>query len=722
MAKVVGTADWRDRIGTEEGIRTLALGPQAYVQVNDPRYVSDAYQYYLQGMGGGPDAATIPAAPVVQDPTTMIPQTGGEGITAASAAQNMGGAGGAQNPLTQMITDPTTGQTQTVKQAMTETPQAYSIPGQMPKTPVSGVWSPLDYHQPEPFVQDPMGMIPQLGSQQDPSWWESARDKFVQTGQDVGNTFKDLAARGIDIGKMAGSAIMNAIEPGLGLITQLPISSASGAQQDLVKDQFVDEGVILDDIGRIQRQEGLAYDTPENVMAGYVPGQTGLQIGDLKIGGGTIQESVVDRLSTLEKTKNEKYGGSFYNEDGTPKINPDTGEPTTLGAREEALKENLNMVARASGAVTLDDYDPIGKKAGETTYATDYFPELGQEDVPPENIITPKAKPEVVEDKIKLVDTIAGNTVFVNTKTGEVFPDETLAYESLDPMGTGAIPPGEIGGPGYVEPPTPDNILASALGFDYMGVSDEDLLGPQTPTETPVTEIIGPAGIEPFVSDFGEDVDIDQGFVDTTPEPEPTFTPRGGGADRDPAPAPKSTPSFTPRGGGADRDPAPSSPAPDYSGVTTGGPPGRGGSPSSCFLKGTPVTMADGSTKAVEQVDLGDEVAVGGKVFAVGRFLNKDLHDYKGIKVSGSHTVNEDNKWIRVEDSKHGKPLGDDEHIVYVFGAENRRILINNILFTDYFEVNEQEKLIENEEDYFKNWKLYIKKDDINKINVLNAN
>ena len=78
MAKVVGTADWRDRIETKEGIRTLALGPQAYVQVNDPRYVSDAYQYYLQGMGGGPDAATIPAAPVVQDPTTMIPQTGGE--------------------------------------------------------------------------------------------------------------------------------------------------------------------------------------------------------------------------------------------------------------------------------------------------------------------------------------------------------------------------------------------------------------------------------------------------------------------------------------------------------------------------------------------------------------------------------------------------------------------------------------------------------------------
>jgi hypothetical protein len=40
------------------------------------------------------------------------------------------------------------------------------------------------------------------------------------------------------------------------------------------------------------------------------------------------------------------------------------------------------------------------------------------------------------------------------------------------------------------------------------------------------------------------------------------------------------------------------------------------------FLKGTQVTMADGTTKPVEQVDLGDEVAEGGKVFAAGKFLD----------------------------------------------------------------------------------------------------
>jgi hypothetical protein len=155
------------------------------------------------------------------------------------------------------------------------------------------------------------------------------------------------------------------------------------------------------------------------------------------------------------------------------------------------------------------------------------------------------------------------------------------------------------------------------------------------------------------------------------------------------------------------------------------GPPGIGGGGNGdgggCFLKGTLVTMADGSTKPVEQVDLKDNVAEGGKVFATGKFLVENLHDYKGIKVSGSHMVNEEDKWVRVENSKHGKPLGDDEHTVYVFGSENRKILINGILFTDYFEVKEQEKFLEDEKQFFKNWKQFSNEHNESNVNILNA-
>jgi len=141
-----------------------------------------------------------------------------------------------------------------------------------------------------------------------------------------------------------------------------------------------------------------------------------------------------------------------------------------------------------------------------------------------------------------------------------------------------------------------------------------------------------------------------------------------------------------------------------------------------CFLKGTLITMADGTTKPVEQVDLGDEVAVGGKVFAVGRFLNTELYDYKGIKVSGSHMVNEDGNWMRVRDTKHGKSLGNDQNTVYVFGSENRRILINDILFTDYFEIEDQEQLLKEKNKFFDNWKTFANNEDQKNVNTLNAN
>ena len=124
-----------------------------------------------------------------------------------------------------------------------------------------------------------------------------------------------------------------------------------------------------------------------------------------------------------------------------------------------------------------------------------------------------------------------------------------------------------------------------------------------------------------------------------------------------------------------------------------------------CFLAGTLISMADGSQKPVEQVDLKDEVAVGGYVFATGKFLINDLFDYNGIKVSGSHMVKEDGAGTRVADSRFGKSLGDDEHTVYVFGTENRRIIINNTEFTDYFDGFEQQGLETLGEDYFGQWR-----------------
>ncbi len=154
------------------------------------------------------------------------------------------------------------------------------------------------------------------------------------------------------------------------------------------------------------------------------------------------------------------------------------------------------------------------------------------------------------------------------------------------------------------------------------------------------------------------------------------------------------------------------------SGGSTSGSAGSGGG---CFIAGTMISMADGTLKPVEQVDIGDVVSVGGKVFATGKFLIDNLYDYNGIQVSGTHMVKEDGAWVRVKDSRIGVPLGDDEVIVYVFGNENRRIIINGTEFTDYFELSEQQELINHGEEIFSNWQDHDRQIHDKNVNILNA-
>ena len=158
----------------------------------------------------------------------------------------------------------------------------------------------------------------------------------------------------------------------------------------------------------------------------------------------------------------------------------------------------------------------------------------------------------------------------------------------------------------------------------------------------------------------------------------------------------------------------------DAAGGASSGSGGTGGG-GGCFIAGTMISMADGSLKPVEEVDIGDVVSVGGKVFATGKFLIDNLYDYNGIKVSGTHMVKEDGAWIRVEDSRLGVSLGDDEVIVYVFGNENRRIIINGTEFTDYFELSEQQELINHGEDIFSNWQDHDRQIHDKNVNILNA-
>ena len=112
-----------------------------------------------------------------------------------------------------------------------------------------------------------------------------------------------------------------------------------------------------------------------------------------------------------------------------------------------------------------------------------------------------------------------------------------------------------------------------------------------------------------------------------------------------------------------------------------------------CFLPNTLITMADNSKKKIIDIDIRDNIKIGGFVYATGKFLVNDIYDYKNIKVSGSHLVNEKGNWLKVKDSKLAKLISTEDTIVYTLGSKNRRILINDTLFTDYFDIDEQKTL-----------------------------
>ena len=82
-------------------------------------------------------------------------------------------------------------------------------------------------------------------------------------------------------------------------------------------------------------------------------------------------------------------------------------------------------------------------------------------------------------------------------------------------------------------------------------------------------------------------------------------------------------------------------------------------------------------TKEITNIQIGEQTR-GGIVQAKMEFMPQSIYDYKGVLVSGSHWVVEDNQFIEVEDSKHGV-LTDRVEPVYTFKTSNNRIWIHGI-------------------------------------------
>jgi hypothetical protein len=93
--------------------------------------------------------------------------------------------------------------------------------------------------------------------------------------------------------------------------------------------------------------------------------------------------------------------------------------------------------------------------------------------------------------------------------------------------------------------------------------------------------------------------------------------------------------------------------------------------------------MANGSTKEIKNIQLGDDTK-GGEVTGVFQFkASDDIHNYKGVTVAGGHYVKENNEFIMVKDSPLAVKM-DKIPVVYSLDTSARRIFIKDIEFADY--------------------------------------
>jgi hypothetical protein len=109
-----------------------------------------------------------------------------------------------------------------------------------------------------------------------------------------------------------------------------------------------------------------------------------------------------------------------------------------------------------------------------------------------------------------------------------------------------------------------------------------------------------------------------------------------------------------------------------------------------CFDKNTLLKMNDGSEKTIFDIEVGDilmnnnEVTGKIKVETIG----SEIYNLNGIIVSNSHIVKYNNTWMHVSEHPFAKKIEFyDEPYLYCLNTSSKIIVINDICFTDWDEI-----------------------------------
>lgn len=110
-----------------------------------------------------------------------------------------------------------------------------------------------------------------------------------------------------------------------------------------------------------------------------------------------------------------------------------------------------------------------------------------------------------------------------------------------------------------------------------------------------------------------------------------------------------------------------------------------------CFPEDEEIRMEDGSLKAISEIELGDEIYLGGRVTKTiqGLAEGAQWYDYQGVTVTGTHAVREFGRWIRVSDSELARPLDIEMDTLYNLSTENHVMVIRDVIFSDFDDVDD---------------------------------
>jgi len=109
-----------------------------------------------------------------------------------------------------------------------------------------------------------------------------------------------------------------------------------------------------------------------------------------------------------------------------------------------------------------------------------------------------------------------------------------------------------------------------------------------------------------------------------------------------------------------------------------------------CFDKNTKIMMNNGVQKNISEIIVGEKTADNNLITSkiIVELDGSIMYNLNGVVVSDSHIVKYNDEWIRVDEHPYAIKIDDyNEPYLYCINTENKVIEINNITFTDWDEI-----------------------------------